>query len=271
MTYPLSIFVLYSTGRRRQFEQFTRLLSRCEYYTECQKILIADTKSDISPSDYLTKIIQRSGKYFCWSDAWSAAMNLVESDKVLYLDCDRILPEWYLKTVIDTLNDYEFVHPSHLWNFKCDLPDEVFLDHNLLFNKYPGTWSTERLTAEYIKLPCRGPLSGTTAFTAKTYHYVGPLDKTYQAWGYPDLEYQEAAKAKGCVFRPINTEVYHLYHGYEINSDLFYKVNLWNGVRFFKKWKLPYTAHFKHGLQSSNITAEQLLGMTLDELLPEHI
>lgn len=267
MPYPLSIFVLYSPSRRRQFEQFARLLTRCDRYSDCQKILVADNRTDIRPSDYETLVVPRQGNHFCWSDAWAAAMAAVSSDKVLYLDCDRILPDWYLTHIIDTLRDYEFVYPLHLWNMSCDLPDEALLDRDLLFRDYGGQWTAERLTAEYNYLPCRGPLSGTSAFTVKSYQHIGPLDRSYLAWGYPDLEYQEAIKTKGCIFRPVDTEVIHLHHGYEIEPRLFHLVNAWNGVRFFKKWKLFPTPMFMNYLKRHRLTAEYLLSITIDELL----
>lgn len=271
MTYLLSIFVLYSPSRRRQFEQFSRLLARCNRYQDCQKLLVCDDKTDVYPDDYETIIVPRQGPHFCWSDAWASAMAAVESEKVLYLDCDRILPEWYLERVIDTLKDHEFVYPQTLWNLQCDVPDEVLLSQEMLLTKYKAAWRSERLTAEYIYLPCRGPLSGTTAFTARTYRHVGPLDRSYVAWGYPDIEYQEMAKSRGCVFRPIDCEVLHLSHSYEIDPGLFYKVNAWNGVRFFKKWKLPYTSYFKKELVRREVTDKYLLSVTLDKLIAEHV
>ncbi len=271
MTYPLSVFVLYSPSRRRQFDQFYRLFTRCQRYSDCQKLLICDNSTDVDPPDYQTIIVPRAGTFFCWSDAWAAAMAVVQSQKVLYLDCDRILPDWYLQKLIDTLGDHEFVYPQRLWNFNTDMPDEILLDQKALLTKFKETWRLERLTAEYIDLPCRGPLSGTTAFTTKTYEIIGPLDRNYVAWGYPDLEYQEVAKSKGCIFRPIDTEVLHLAHDYEMNPDLFYAVNAWNGVRFFKKWMLPYSPNFRKGLAKHKLSAEHLLNITLDELVSEHV
>jgi hypothetical protein len=90
------------------------------------------------------------------------------------------------------------------------------------------------------------------------------------AWGYPDLEYQEAIKAKGCTFRPIDTEVFHLHHNYELPMPLFFAVNAWNGVRFFKKWKLPPTPLFMGGLGDLGLTTEYLLSVGIDELMAKY-
>lgn len=265
MTHPLSVFVLYSPSRRPQFEQFARLLARCDRYDECQKILVADNETDIRPPDYDTIVVPRASKHFCWSDAWDAAMKTVRAEKVLYLDCDRILPKWYLTQLIDTLKDYEFVYPSCLWNLKIDVPDEHLIDPSKLD---PDDYWVEYPTANNRAFPCRGPMSGTSAFTVASYNYIGPLDRNYVSWGYPDLEYQEAIKAKGSIFRPIDVPVLHLKHNYEIDYQIFLKVNAWNGVRFFKKWKLPYTPAFIESLNKLQLTPEDLFKLTMDDLLP---
>lgn len=264
MTYPLSIFILYSPSRRPQFEQFARLLSRCEQYQKCQKILVADSTTDITPEGYDIVAVPRSSQHFCWSDAWSAAMAAVKSDKVLYLDCDRVLPTWYLTHIIDTLKDYEFAHPSCLWNLTRYVNDDKLIDRR---NLDPNIYWPEFPTANSIFLPCRGPMSGTSAFTVKSYEFVGPLDRSYICWGYPDLEYQEMIKSKGCIFRPIESVVLHLHHSYEIGGLAFAKVNAWNGARFFTKWKLPFTKSFLNSLTTIGITVEELLKASIDEML----
>ncbi len=265
MTQPLSIFVLYSPSRRQQFEQFSRLLAHCERYAECQKILVADNQTDINPADYETIVVPRATRHFCWSDAWSAAMDAVRSPKVLYLDCDRILPRWYLAWLIENLKDYEFVYPSCLWNLKTDVPDEHLLDPSKLD---PANYWVEYPTANNMCFPCRGPMSGTSAFTVTSYDLIGPLDRGYVAWGYPDLEYQEMIKSKGHVFRPVDVPVIHLKHDYEIDFQVFLRVNAWNGVRFFRKWKIPYTAAFKRSLEAIELTPDDLFRLTMDDLLP---
>jgi hypothetical protein len=265
MDYPLSIFVLYSIDRREQFLQFDRLLSLCDNYQHCQKILIADNDLNVNPVDYEIEVLKRRGRHFCWSDAWSAALARAKCDKILYLDCDRILPLWYLRTIGDTLKDYEIVHPRTVVNLLVPVNDEQLLQDSSGLD--PALYTRELMTADYNSLPCRGPMSGCTAFTRTTYDYLGPLDRSYIAWGYPDLEYQEVAKKKGCVFRPIPTETYHLHHGYEFERSRFLKVNAWNGARFFRKWKLPHTDKFRGQLIEIGLTAEQLLEMDIGTLL----
>lgn len=255
----LSIFVLYAPSRRPQFEQFSRFLQRCRGYGDCQKLLVCDGPCDVRPAGYEVVEVKRDGKYFCWADAWSAAMAAVRGDKVLYLDCDRVVPIWYLAYLEQTLKDYEFVHPSKLFNLNEPVDDDGLFD--------PKKHWVERLSASYLDLPCRGPMSGTSAFTVKSYEFVGPLDRSYLSWGYPDLEYQEQIKSKGCTFRAVDADVYHLHHPYEIETGRFLTVNVWNGVRFFRKWKLPYTKRFTDALLHLGLTPERLLAMTLDEVM----
>ncbi len=264
MNHPLSIFVLYSTSRKTQFEQFNRLLAGCIGVERCQKILVTDGAADVAPDGYDVREVHRSGNHYCWSDAWAAGVGAAVHDRILYLDCDRILPKRYLWFISESLTDFEIVYPRTLVNFTRPVSDDVFANQeDLLAEKV----LTETITGDYHKLPCRGPMSGCSAFTKRTYAHLGPLDRTYQAWGYPDVEYQEVAKRNGCIFRPVDAVVHHLHHGRELPMPTFIRVNAWNGVRFFRKWKLPFTHHFNMQLDEIGLTADELMNMTLDELL----
>ena len=125
----ISIFVMYSADRLPQLKTTIRCLEAMDGYQDCQKILVADETTNISPDGWDVVEVPRPKGQFNWAAMWDAGVAMSKHDKILYLDSDRILPRDYLTRVWETLEDNKVLFCGSLFNFKDYHDPEVIRDY----------------------------------------------------------------------------------------------------------------------------------------------
>lgn len=249
----ISIFILFSKDRLPMFRQALDCFSDMEIYPNCQKILCVD--GECEPITGFENVqVERPNKYYNWSAAWEKGVDAAEFDNILYIDADRILPVDFLTKILDLYEDNTFIFPAKIANMKIPV-DTITLKkirENILF--YEDMYSLEeRATSSENCIGRKNPMSGCVAFTKKTYLNSGKVDPYYEGWGYPDTDYFLQTLKKGFNFVSVPCTEIHIYHSNDLRKGKGL-MNLWNGIRFCKKWKLPVSDFLKK--QSYNLKVD---------------
>lgn len=236
----LSVFILYSNDRKSQAELMIGCLSECIGFNECEKILCADGSTNYTPEDFLVLEIERPDTgFYCWAKAWQQAVKTARHEKVLYLDCDRILPVSALLEFANTISENQFVFPRYLYSFEedCSVEEVRATRDQADFSKLRPDHRV--FTSAWEAVRAKNPMSGCVGFTRTTFIASGGLDPDFQGWGYPDTDYFAKTQSLGMRFVPLEMNELHLKHHYEKPSRVVKAMNLWNGCRFCRKWGYP--------------------------------
>ncbi len=188
----ISIFVFYSTDRKMQLEQMIRHMEEMVIYNECQKILIVDgEETNTTPQDWEILYLSRKNDVFCWADMWEKGVENSKNDIMLYLDSDRILPNHYLETLTNKIEDNQFLFCQDLFAFHHEVDDGIIKKYMALtpqqIKKNYDQYKYEIFYDPRFRLPCLGPgkgvMSGNAAFTKNTYLKSGGVPDFYVGHG----------------------------------------------------------------------------------------
>lgn len=280
----MTLAILYSNDRRLQLQQTISCINEMSLQSKCQKLLIVDGIFDkkVKVDDFQVIELQREKNFYCWGNAWDKIVENAKHDIVLYLDSDRILPQNYLKLVVENINDNLFLFPLYLYSTLKDLPlsfikeirDELNSDY-LNYKKYSNFISPDhRIFSNPVDaIRKKNPMSGCVAFTKKTFYDSGGLDKSYIGWGYPDTDYFMQTYKMGCNFLPLHVSEIHLFHNYDDGGKKFLNrrevrlMGLWNGVKFCKKWDIPIHASILKLAEEMQINIELVKKNNLENFL----
>ena len=249
----LSIFVMYSNDRVEAFLQTQEFLKRMPLYKHCQKTLIVDGKLQKVYEDWNSIEVPRVSGNFCWGRMWDAGVLSATNESILYLDSDRILPANYLKKVVDNVKDDVFLFTSnHFMMHKVlsvDLCQE-FLDEDDCFGnpKFAGSLQYDPRFKDPVHGPAKNAMSGSTAFTKKTYIRLGGVDHWYCGHGaYADSDFHYQASLAGCRFVDLKVPELHYMHakvnndGNVVGYDKLKLLALDNFIYYCDKWCLSMT------------------------------
>lgn len=254
----LSIFIIYSVDRIKQFEIFYSCLREMPGYEECQKILIVDgEKSNIYPPDFQVVLCRRPKKNFNWALAWDLGVQNSIHEKIWYLDSDRILPLDYLQKLYEEIEDDCFVYSSQIVSMmnheNLQTIKECRKNPYLNWGKYKEDW----------RLPCppnmeflsmgKNPMSGNTGFTKKTFLKSGGLDYSFEGPALADTDYYYKTYLKRYKFKTIPCLELHLKHEYDMKITTREYMYMYNALHVCKKYNLKPSIKLSERLKSSNI------------------
>jgi len=247
---------MYSCDRQEQLSKTIRFLREMEFYSECQKTLVVDGKTNVVPHDFDVIQVSRSAGQFVWADMWHAGVATARFENILYLDSDRLLPTNYLKLVLDHVCDGRFVFTrQHFLMTGAEIEDD---DCRFLLESDPkeARCSDIRFLNKLKydprhKEPFSGAgknvMSGNTAFTKKTFLRLGGVDRWYRGHGaYADTDFHMQAGRAGCQFVDLGVNELHCWHPKLLGDQIVTKqkldqMSLDNFIYYCNKWKLPTT------------------------------
>lgn len=249
----LSIFIMYSTDRSEALEYTLAFLRKMELYEGCQKTLVVDGKIDRVPPEWEVIEVPRLHDKFCWARMWDAGVLSARFDKILYLDSDRLLPLDYLSQISRLVEDDVFVFTSlHFQMVRVlSLEDcQALLDCRSLEEliAHPLALASVKYEPRDVE-PKHGPgknvMSGSTAFTKRTYCRLGGVDPWYCGHGaYADSDFHMQAAVKGCSFIDLEKPELHFPHqkqeqGKSLSVSKLWELSLDNFIHYCRKWNLP--------------------------------
>ena len=250
----LSIFVIYSCDRIRQFEIFYECLKEMPGYENCQKILIVDgEESNVHPNDFEVVFCKRPNKHFNWALAWDLGVKNSKFDKIWYLDSDRILPLYYLQELNKILDDDCFVYSSQIVSVKdhisVNTAKAMRQDPYLYWVDYKEDWRLPLPpNMEYLSMG-KNPMSGNTGFTKNTFYKSGGLDYSFEGPALADTDFYYKTYIKRFNFKTIPSLELHLKHDYSIHINIREYMYMYNALKVCKKYNLKPSLNLSERLK----------------------
>lgn len=250
----LSIFIMYSTDRAKALDYTLACLREMPLYDQCQRILVVDGKIDKAPDDWEPVQVPRHAGKFCWGRMWDAGVCTAVHENIVYLDSDRLLPRNYLELVSRKLKPDTFIFTSKHFMMMKELSVQScqkFLSHKnpmflLAHDEFLGSARYEPRLGEPVHEPSKNVMSGSTAFTKKTYMRLGGVDHWYCGHGaFADTDFHLQAAMGGCKFIDLEIPELHFPHNKlgedkkALDNETLYKLGLDNFIYYCFKWSLP--------------------------------
>lgn len=245
---------MYSKDRKDALDATLSCLQDMPLYDKCQKTLIVDGRIEgLCIPDWSVVQVPRIGDKFCWGRMWDAGVGTARYPNILYLDSDRLLPNCFLEKTMDAIADDVFVFTSHHYMVLENRPLEKYKE---LLRRI-GSDDSVLLEAEFFAnlkfdirrtCPHHGPgknvMSGSTAFTRKTYVRLGGVDHWYCGHGaFADTDFHMRAFMGGCKFFNLELPELHYPHAKRhadspITDQDIKLLGLNNFIHYCRKWDL---------------------------------
>lgn len=250
----LSIFIMYSTDRAKALEYTLSCLREMPLYDESQRTLVVDGKVDAIPSDWEHVQVPRSDGKFCWGRMWDAGVCTARNEQIVYLDSDRLLPKNYLQLVAKKVKDDLFLYTSKHFMMTRELSVascKKFLENRnpmalLGHDEFLGSAKYEPRYGDPVHEPSKNVMSGSTAFTKRTYMRLGGVDHWYCGHGaFADTDFHLQAATGGCEFLDLELPELHYPHNKlgvdskALDNQSLYMMALDNFIYYCSKWGLP--------------------------------
>lgn len=161
-----------------------------------------------------------------------------QSDKLIILESDRILPAGYFSLVIDQLRPKTCITTTRILKLSKPASDDEILAGHYEFKEDCRSHANE--------LGRRNIWSGNTALCKQDYFECGRMDTAYLGYGWADSDMTNTMHEYGVksIFRE-ETEL-HLWHPpATYGSGDQKRMFIDNGIRFCKKWDVSYPDWFK--------------------------
>lgn len=245
---------MYSPDRYEALTYTLSCLEDMNLYEHCQKTLVVDGKIDQIPPDWEVIQVPRIANKFCWGRMWDAGVYSAKFEKILYLDSDRLLPKNTLQLINSYLEDDIFLFTSMHFLMENIISIEACktllsfedIDRMLIEASEIGCLRYEVRHKEPFHGAGKNVMSGSTAFTKKTYSRLGGVDQWYHGHGaFADSDFHMQAAVEGCSFFDLGLQELHFPHAKLdeskkalANEDL-YKLGLDNFIYYCHKWRLP--------------------------------
>jgi hypothetical protein len=250
----LSIIFVYSSDRLDIFQNTICCMEDIPLFDECQKIICADGDSNIHPPGFEVVTAARRDELYCFADALNAGVGAARHETLLYLDGDRVLPRNYLGLCLESVQPGTVLYSESFFRIRRFVPlallknirDDPQAHRDILTQEY-------RLAvpaADYGKCP----FSGNACMLKKDYLAAGGFDPRYVGYGFPDTDFFLAWTRQGFAFRQVPGTELHQYHEPSVPLETYRRMNLWNGLKFCKKWGLAPEGTLKERMLEYRLT-----------------
>jgi cellulose synthase/poly-beta-1,6-N-acetylglucosamine synthase-like glycosyltransferase len=164
------------------------------------------------------------------------------SDKIVFMDSDRVLPRGYFEEAVNSLSPSEATAVTHIINARGPASDEEILQ--LIF-PFTEEWRSKTLAPN-----SRNLCSGCTVIHKSDFLKAGGMDEDYIGYGYEDQDMTRRLERAGIKAVWYDGTEVHLYHerrtyGTSDQAALF----IANGLRYCKKWGLLPTEMITQGIE----------------------
>lgn len=165
-------------------------------------------------------------------------VKMAQSDILVVLDSDRILPPGYFQKVLGSIEEDDMVTTRFMRKLTRPAADIDIIEEKYSF------YDEERSISN--RAYSRSAFSGNIVLYKKQYEKAGGMDESYVGYGFEDADMTARLTSVGVRphYRP-ELEL-HLYHEECSYGDHDQKrMFLDNGLRFCRKWKVPYPQNLR--------------------------
>jgi predicted glycosyltransferase involved in capsule biosynthesis len=241
-----------------------------DLYEESEKILCVDGKTNFNPEGFKVLEIERIGRFFNWANSINTGVRECSNENVLYLDCDRILPNDYFKQISEVIKEDVFVFPKSLYFLRHDFSLKELKAIKAAPLDFKEDLIDDHRVTDPLIIRKKNPMSGCVSFTRTTFFEVGGYDHGFEGWGYPDYDFWMCATIFGCEFLPMDCIELHQKHSYGTEFRNVQLMNLWNCVKYHRKWNLTYPNTLYEFAFSLGVPLEDTQTLPLREFLNAH-
>jgi hypothetical protein len=270
---------MYSIDRSDALEYTLACLRDMPLYDQCQRTLVVDGKVDKIPYDWQTIQVPRLAGGFCWGRMWDAGVFSAKFDKVIYLDSDRMLPKHYLQLAYDQIQEDLFLFTSKHFAVVTaptiavckKLLEASQIEPLLMHPDYIGRFRYEVRHEQPFHGPGKNVMSGSVAFSKKTYFRLGGVDQWYCGHGaFADSDFHMQASVGGCGFVDLGIPELHYPHkklenGSALDDKALYRMSLDNFIYYCDKWQLPMVIAESMAVRSGIARPSSYVGKKLKE------
>ena len=160
-------------------------------------------------------------------------IELCESDKIIILESDRILPQGYFHDVIADIREGVMITTDKMHHLIKPATDYQ-IEHNTYEYK-------DEARTQVNNIGQRNMWSGNTAIHKADFYKVGRMDENYVGYGWADSDMTNQMSKLGIksIFRDeIELHLWHPKASYGTGDQK--KLFVDNGVYFCKKWSIDY-------------------------------
>lgn len=230
----ISFVYYFHTSRTENLRQSLRMLFKREKVVG-EVILVCNDQSDEEFEG--CRLYNMNLSTYQKPKMCNLGVSLASHGVVAILDSDRVLPEGYFGSVLETMKRGQFVSCLNMWNLEDKCTDEKIDqgDFDYLPEERSEGWEIRR----------KNLFSGNTTFFKDDYLSAGGMDESFVGYGFADNDMTLNVIRKGFspTWRP-ETEL-HLYHektvlerGRMVGFDEYKRTSQSNLCRFLKKWKM---------------------------------
>lgn len=248
----LASFVIgFHTARINNLLQTLRFLTadHADVVADSYIELVCQDDCDTLPPAQLDKLEALREKFqrscvsnLCLSHMWlpfltNHGVNGAETDKVIVLESDRILPPGYFAKVIGQLREGVQITCRKMKKLTTHHPDEDIRADRLTFNEEVRTDN---------QIGMRNVWSGNTAIMKSDYFKAGGMDEDYIGYGWADNDMTARTEKAGIKTVFTDDVELHLWHppatyGEGDQKQMFID----NGLRYCKTWGHPLPDWFR--------------------------
>lgn len=166
------------------------------------------------------------------------------TEKIIVIESDRILPSGYFQSVIDELKQGVQITCLNMKKLTKEVSDLEINNNNFEYKK--------EIRDKNNAIGSRNMWSGNTAFFKSDYYKAGLMDESYIGYGWADSDMTNAMNSIGVKSIYKEDEEIHLWHppstyGSGDQKQLF--IN--NGLKFCKKWGQSLPNWFRTEIQQN--------------------
>jgi predicted glycosyltransferase involved in capsule biosynthesis len=195
-------------------------------------------------------------------------VNKSQSNKIVLLDSDRILPHRYFEHCFDLLDDYDFI--TTRCHYSLNKP---YTDDDIIIDAIDKTQDFRSTTNELRR---KNLFSGNTVFNKQAYLEVKGMDESFIGYGFADNDMTR----KVTKIHFLEMEELHLYHpkeflwkGKKLDKHNLQMMSMTNCMKYLQKWNLQPTPEITDILEQLNQSKEtfekEILGQ-FQKLYPKY-
>jgi GT2 family glycosyltransferase len=235
--YPISFVVTTHSNRTENLNQTIRFLVKREPIVKLsQLIVVCQDSIEYTNSDFASfSLINLNLPHFNKPIMCNTAANMAKGNIIVFLDCDRILPEnWFTKRAAN-LEPGTVASVHRLYRLSVSATD-MQIEEGIV-PKLPDYRIADMSTISK-NLGAKTVMSGNAMMKLDDYLDLGGMDESFEGYGYSDTDLSYKLYKAGFHIELTNHDELHLWHNIDIPLEEFATSNLNNALKFCKKWNL---------------------------------
>lgn len=174
-------------------------------------------------------------------------INQSQSEKIIVLESDRILPKGYFSSVIAQLKNGVQITTKNMIKFA-----KPFTNEEIDSKEWKTTQDfNHEHRSENNEIGLRNMWSGNTAFMKSDFMNAGKMDESYKGYGWADSDMTYTMEKIGVQSIYRDELELHLWHPSATYGDGDQKqMFIDNGLRFCKKWEKDHPDWFKKEIKN---------------------